>query len=89
MNKGDVFIFDEPTKGVDIGAKEEIYKHILDLAKQDKFIIIVSSDMPELMSISDRIGVMREGKLITILDASTTNESQLISKYLGVEKQEV
>lgn len=80
---GEVYIFDEPTKGVDVGAKEEIYKHILDLAKADKFVIIISSDMPELLSMSDRIGIMHEGKLIDILDARKTTEDELMRKYLG------
>ena len=80
---GEIYIFDEPTKGVDVGAKEEIYKHILDLAKADKFVIIISSDMPELLSMSDRIGVMHEGKLTDILDAKKTTEDELMRKYLG------
>jgi ribose transport system ATP-binding protein len=80
---GTVYIFDEPTKGVDIGAKEEIYKHILSLAKEGKYIIIISSDMPELISMSDRIGIMREGKLVDIVQAKDTTESELLRKYLG------
>jgi ribose transport system ATP-binding protein len=83
LDPGRVYIFDEPTKGVDIGAKEEIYKHILSLAKQGKYIIIVSSDMPELISMSDRIGVMREGSLLDIVEAKNTTESDLMRKYLG------
>ena len=83
LDPGEVYIFDEPTKGVDVGAKEEIYKHILDLAKADKFVIIISSDMPELLSMSDRIGVMHEGKLADILEAKQTTEDELMKKYLG------
>lgn len=83
LDPGEVYIFDEPTKGVDVGAKEEIYKHILKLAKADKFVIIISSDMPELLSMSDRIGVMHEGKLVDILDAENTTEDELMKKYLG------
>lgn len=83
MDPGDIYIFDEPTKGVDVGAKEEIYKHILSLAKDDKFVIIISSDMPELLSMSDRIGVMCEGKLVDIVDAKEATESDLMKKYLG------
>ncbi len=82
---GDVYIFDEPTKGVDIGAKEEIYGHILRLAKQDKFIIFISSDMPELLSMSDRIGVMCEGKLVDIVNATDATEEKLMRKYLGID----
>lgn len=83
LDPGEVYIFDEPTKGVDVGAKEEIYKHILNLAKADKFVIIISSDMPELLSMSDRIGVMHEGKLVDILEAKQTTEDELMKKYLG------
>lgn len=83
MDPGDVYIFDEPTKGVDVGAKEEIYKHILALAKEDKFVILISSDMPELLSMSDRIGVMCGGKLACILNAKETTEDELMRKYLG------
>jgi ribose transport system ATP-binding protein len=83
LDPGTVYIFDEPTKGVDIGAKEEIYKHILDLAKAGKYIILVSSDMPELISMSDHIGIMREGRLVDIVQAKNTTESELMRKYLG------
>ena len=83
MDPGDVYIFDEPTKGVDVGAKEEIYKHILNIAKDDKFVIIISSDMPELLSMSDRIAIMREGNLVDIVDAKETTEDELMRKYLG------
>ena len=83
MDPGDVYIFDEPTKGVDVGAKEEIYKHILALAKKDKFVIIISSDMPELLSMSDRIGIMCGGKLVDIVNAEETTEDELMRKYLG------
>ena len=54
-----VYIFDEPTKGVDVGAKHDIYGFIADLLKQGRAVIIVSSDLPELLSISDRIAIMR------------------------------
>jgi ribose transport system ATP-binding protein len=83
LDPGTVYIFDEPTKGVDIGAKEEIYKHILGLAKEGKYIILVSSDMPELISMSDRIGIMREGRLVDIVAAGKATESELLRKYLG------
>lgn len=65
------------------GAKEEIYKHILKLAKEGKFVIIISSDMPELLSMSDRIGVMCEGELVDIVATKDTSEDELMKKYLG------
>jgi ribose transport system ATP-binding protein len=86
----DIFIFDEPTKGVDVGAKQEIYRIITELAKQGKVIIIISSDMPELISLSDRIGVMRHGEMVQILDKDEVTEHRLIQEYLGYqEKSEV
>ena len=83
IDHGELYIFDEPTKGVDVGAKEEIYKHILQLAKEGKFVIIISSDMPELLSMSDRIGVMCEGELVDIVATKETSEDELMKKYLG------
>ena len=83
IDDGEVYIFDEPTKGVDIGAKEEIYEHILNLAKKDKFVILISSDMPELLSMSDRIGVMCSGKLVEVVNSQETSEDKLMKKYLG------
>ena len=81
----DVFIFDEPTRGIDIGAKAEIYKIMSDLAKQDKIIIMISSDMPELISISDRIGIMREGSMVKILNKDEINEEKILSYSIGVK----
>lgn len=78
-----VIIFDEPTKGVDIGAKEEIYKLIVDLASMGKAIVMISSDMPELISMSDRIFVMRSGEHVGTVDADNIDEKSLMEMYLG------
>ena len=59
----DILIFDEPTRGIDVGAKSEIYKLMNDLAAEGKSIIMISSEMPELLRMSDRIAVMCEGRL--------------------------
>ncbi len=83
MAGAQVFIFDEPTKGVDIGAKEEIYRTMTELARNGKGIIMISSDMPELLSMSDRIGVMRAGELVNIVPAQEASEERLIKEYLG------
>ncbi len=80
-----VYIFDEPTKGVDIGAKEQIYELMTELAKKGKSIIMISSDMPELLSMSDRIGVMRYGRLVEILDNTGIKEEDLIKRFIGVQ----
>ncbi len=88
LGDAEVYIFDEPTKGVDIGAKEEIYGIITDLARQGKMVIMVSSDMPELISMSDRIGVMRDGEMVAILPKEEATEQRLISEYLGFSNGE-
>lgn len=59
----DIFIFDEPTKGIDVGAKSEIYNLMNDLVKEGKSIIMISSEMPELLGMSDRVYVMCEGRI--------------------------
>lgn len=68
LTKPDVLLLDEPTRGIDVGAKYEIYQLILDLAKQGKGVIVVSSEMPELLGICDRILVMSNGHQAGVLD---------------------
>jgi len=63
LDEPDIIIFDEPTRGIDVGAKRDIYLLIGELAKQGKAIIVISSEMPEVMGISDRILVMCEGAI--------------------------
>ena len=84
--QGDIYIFDEPSKGVDVGAREEIYRLMEGLAKQGKIIIMVSSNMPELLSMSDRIGVMKDGELTHIFQAGEVTEDKLLKAYMGVEE---
>lgn len=73
----DVLIFDEPTRGIDVGAKSEIYALLEDLAAQGRAIIVISSELPEVMRLSHRIAVMCEGRLTGILPggAGTTPEN--------------
>ena len=84
LSDATLYIFDEPTKGVDVGARAEIFGLIVELAKNGKSIIMVSSDMPELMSMSDRIGVMRAGRLTHVLDRHGVTEEMLIKHFIGV-----
>jgi ribose transport system ATP-binding protein len=79
-----VYIFDEPTKGVDIGAREEIYKLMIEVARHGKAVIMVSSDMPELLSMSDRIGILQEGRMVRIVSPENLSEEKLIEMYLGI-----
>lgn len=62
-NNPDVLIMDEPTRGIDVGAKYEIYQIMINLAKQGKGIIMISSEMPELLGVSNRVMVMCNGKI--------------------------
>jgi ribose transport system ATP-binding protein len=78
-----VLILDEPTRGVDIGAKEEIYRLILEVARSGKAIILVSSELPELLSLSDRIYVMRKGLFVAEVEAACSNQEELIKLASG------
>ncbi|GFH42052.1 monosaccharide-transporting ATPase [Lactococcus hodotermopsidis] len=75
----DIYIFDEPTKGIDVGAKSEIYQIINDLAKQGKTIIIVSSEIPELLGVTDRIYVVREGKITGEVKTSEATQESIMT----------
>jgi ribose transport system ATP-binding protein len=80
----DILIFDEPTRGIDVGAKEEIYRLLNDLARQGKSIIMISSELPEVLRLSDRIVVMCEGRVTGVLnneEANQENIMQLATKY--------
>lgn len=68
LNQPDILILDEPTKGIDVGAKAEIYNIISELASVGKSVIMVSSELPEILGMSDRVVVMREGHINAILD---------------------
>jgi ribose transport system ATP-binding protein len=70
----DILIFDEPTRGIDVGAKAEIYRLLNDLAAQGRAIIVISSELPEVLRLSHRIAVMCEGRLTGILPARASQE---------------
>ncbi|MBQ3104308.1 MAG: sugar ABC transporter ATP-binding protein [Lachnospiraceae bacterium] len=72
----DIFIFDEPTRGIDVGAKVEVYNVMNKLVKDGKCVIMVSSEMPEILGMSDRIIVMREGKITGTMHRNTDNFNQ-------------
>ncbi len=75
----DVLIFDEPTRGIDVGAKSEIYKLMNQLAAEGKSIIMISSEMPELLRMSDRIVVMCEGRVTGELDIAEATQEKIMS----------
>lgn len=70
---------DEPTKGVDVGAKAEIYSLLGELVSQGIAIVMVSSDLPELLAISDRVLVMNSGKIVKELDRNQFSETAVMS----------
>lgn len=80
-----IFMMDEPTRGIDVGAKYEIYELIIKMAKEGKTIIVVSSEMPEILGITNRIGVMSNGYLSGIVNTKETNQEELLklsARYL-------
>ena len=79
----DVLIFDEPTRGIDVGAKFEIYRLLADLAAKGKAVIVVSSDLLELTAIADRIGVMSSGKLVKTFDRGEWSQEKIMEAALS------
>ena len=77
----DVFIVDEPTRGIDVGAKSEIYNLIEDISARGVSVIIISSEIPEIQSICDRVAIMREGKIVKILEPEEFNDAETMLKY--------
>jgi ribose transport system ATP-binding protein len=78
MKNSDIFIFDEPTRGIDVGAKSEIYTLMDELVKQGKSIIMISSELPEVLRMSDRIIVMCEGRKTGELDISEATQENIM-----------
>ena len=74
-----ILILDEPTRGIDVGAKYEIYQLIIDLANKGKTVIVVSSEMPELLGICDRIVVMSGGRVAGEVDGQNTTQEEIMT----------
>lgn len=85
--KPKILILDEPTRGIDVGAKTEIYELISDLANQGMAIIMISSDLPEILQISDRIAVMAYGHLTGILSSKEANQEKIMK--LATQKEKI
>jgi ribose transport system ATP-binding protein len=83
FSKAKLLILDEPTQGVDIGAKLEVYRVINELTSQGVSIILISSDYPELLAISDRIAIVRDGRILQISPAKDLTEYRLLSIASG------
>ena len=79
LTKPEVLLLDEPTRGIDVGAKYEIYELIINLAKEGKGVVMVSSEMPELLGVCDRILVMSGGLLAGEVDAKNTSQEEILT----------
>ena len=79
LTEPDVLLLDEPTRGIDVGAKYEIYELIINLAKQGKCVLMVSSEMAELLGVCDRILVMSGGRLAGEVDAKTATQEEIMT----------
>lgn len=78
LTQPEILMLDEPTRGIDVGAKFEIYQLIAELAKREKGIIIISSEMPELLGITDRILVMSNGQVAGIVETKSTTQNEIL-----------
>ncbi|MCI6238070.1 MAG: sugar ABC transporter ATP-binding protein [Lachnospiraceae bacterium] len=87
MSDTDILILDEPTRGIDIGAKAEIYKLMNDLTKQGMSIILISSELPEVMAMSDRIMVIRDGQIVLECLREEATQEKIMKNAFGVEKK--
>ena len=78
----DVLILDEPTRGIDVGAKYEIYCIMNQLVAEGKSVIMISSDMPEILGMCDRIYIMNEGKIVGELDGKEATQETIMSHII-------
>ena len=88
MRAPKLFILDEPTQGVDVGSKSEIHKLMVDLAAQGRAIVMISSELPEILGMSDRIAVMHEGAIAGVLDRAQATQQNILSLALGHPHEE-
>jgi ribose transport system ATP-binding protein len=80
-----ILLFDEPTRGIDVGTKSEIYRVIGELAAAGRTIVMSSSDLPELLNVCDRVGVMYRGRLVEVRAASQWNATDVLRFATGAE----
>ncbi|MBQ5335414.1 MAG: sugar ABC transporter ATP-binding protein, partial [Oscillospiraceae bacterium] len=83
----EVLILDEPTRGIDVGAKYEIYCIMNDLVAQGKSVVMISSEMPELLGMCDRIYVMNEGRMVAEMPAGEATQEKIMAAILRSDKQ--
>ncbi|NMD09171.1 MAG: sugar ABC transporter ATP-binding protein [Phyllobacteriaceae bacterium] len=82
-----LLIFDEPTRGIDVGAKTEVHAIIRELAKQGVAILVISSDLPEVLALADRVLVMREGRQMGIFDIADCDQEKIIALATGKDQE--
>ena len=87
MSDPEVLILDEPTRGIDVGAKFEIYKIIDDIAKTGKGVILISSDLPEILGMADRVYAIHEGEIGGVVDRENANEEVIMKYMLGLGEE--
>ena len=87
MSQPDILILDEPTRGIDVGAKYEIYKLMDEIAKLGKGVIMISSDLPELIGMSDRIYTLCEGEITGVIPREEANEENVMKYMLGLNEK--
>lgn len=85
----DVYIFDEPTRGIDVGAKTEVYKLINTLAEQGNAIIVISSELPEVLGVCDRIAVFHEGTIAVTLNREEATQEKIMYYAMGGDSNEI
>jgi ribose transport system ATP-binding protein len=85
----EIFIFDEPTRGIDVGAKREIYAFMNKLKKKNCAVLMISSELPEVIGMSDRIFVMREGSIVAEVSHAEATQERVISYAMGAESAEL
>ena len=83
----EVMILDEPTRGIDVGAKYEIYKLMSDIVKEGKAVVMVSSELPELIGMCDRIYIMCQGKIAGCITKEEFSQERIMKFATGVEHQ--
>jgi len=83
----DIIIIDEPTRGIDVGTKQQIYHFISALARDGRSIIVVSSEMPEVIGLCSRVVVMREGHIAGILEGDEISEQEIMRYAAGLKKK--
>jgi rhamnose transport system ATP-binding protein len=83
LTEPSVLILDEPTQGIDVGAKAEIHSLMVGLAEQGVAILMISSELPEILGMSDRVAVMRGGTVVEVLGRDEASQERLLAAALG------